>query len=170
MSSFRFCMIPQCEINGVHLYSDELEAADEGDEDEGTGGDAPSVASSETSAATSSTAPSGNTTANNKPSGNRRKGKNKRRNRKKRKGGKGGPGKGKNTKEDKEWAKYVFVQQLRLQQQHNDEINRVKTLWKQERQVRVEMHKKVLNNYKESKKMIEQQKVEIERLTVKCTP
>ena len=28
--------------------------------------------------------------------------------------------------QDKEWAKYVFVQQLRLQQQHNDEINRVK--------------------------------------------
>merc|ERR1711879_1113225 len=90
-----------------------------------------------------------------------------RKNKKKRnRGRKGGrKQKGKSAKEDKEWAKYVFVQQLRLQQQHNDEINRVKTLWKQERQVRVEMHKKVLKNLKESKKKIEQQNVEIERLT-----
>merc|ERR1711933_354445 len=67
--------------------------------------------------------------------------------------------------QDKEWAKYVFVQQLRLQQQHNDEINRVKTLWKQERQVRVEMHKKVVKQLKESKAKIQEQGVEIERLT-----
>jgi len=52
--------------------------------------------------------------------------------------------------QEKEWARMVFVQQLRQQQQHNDEINRVKTLWKQERQVRVEMHKKVV---KEKKKL-----------------
>merc|ERR1712154_456422 len=72
-------------------------------------------------------------------------------------------GNGKNKEQDKEWAKYVFVQQLRLQQQHNDEINRVKTLWKQERQVRVEMHKKVVRQLKETKAKAEQQ-VEIERL------
>merc|ERR1712130_568438 len=73
-------------------------------------------------------------------------------------------GNGKNKEQDKEWAKYVFVQQLRLQQQHNDEINRVKTLWKQERQVRVEMHKKVVRQLKETKAKAEQQQVEIERL------
>ena len=160
-----FCIISQCESNET-VYSDELEAADEGDEEDGTGSDAPSVASSETSAAATSTAPGTSTTANGKSSGNRRKGKNTSRNRKKRKGGKGGPGSGKNTKEDKEWAKYVFVQQLRLQQQHNDEMNRVKTLWKKERQDRVEMHKKVLKQLKALKKEIEQQAVAIERLTV----
>eukprot|EP00488_Nonionellina_sp_1-RS-2012_P003467 TRINITY_DN7385_c0_g1_i1.p1 TRINITY_DN7385_c0_g1~~TRINITY_DN7385_c0_g1_i1.p1 ORF type:complete len:206 (+),score=62.56 TRINITY_DN7385_c0_g1_i1:283-900(+) len=62
-------------------------------------------------------------------------------------------------------GKYVFVQQLRLQQQHNDEINRVKTLWKQERQVRVEMHKKVLKQLKEGKVKMQEQGIEIERLT-----
>merc|ERR550534_1342886 len=45
---------------------------------------------------------------------------------------------------EEEWARMCFVQQLKQQQQHNDEIQRVKTLWKQERQVRVEMHKKVV--------------------------
>merc|ERR1712228_290902 len=52
-----------------------------------------------------------------------------------------------------------------LQQQHNDEINRVKTLWKQERQVRVEMHKKVVKQLKETKVKIQEQTVEFERLT-----
>jgi len=54
--------------------------------------------------------------------------------------------------QEKEWARMVFVQQLRQQQQHNDEINRVKTLWKQERQVRVEMHKKVVKEKKKNTK------------------
>merc|ERR1712228_634371 len=76
-----------------------------------------------------------------------------------------GKGKKGDKEQDKEWAKYVFVQQLRLQQQHNDEINRVKTLWKQERQVRVEMHKKVVKQLKETKVKIQEQTVEIERLT-----
>jgi len=56
--------------------------------------------------------------------------------------------------QEKEWARMVFVQQLRQQQQHNDEINRVKTLWKQERQVRVEMHKKVVKEKKNCKKIL----------------
>jgi len=55
---------------------------------------------------------------------------------------------------EEEWARMVFVQQLRQQQQHNDEINRVKTLWKQERQVRVEMHKKLLLKKKNYKKIV----------------
>merc|ERR1712228_647707 len=80
-------------------------------------------------------------------------------------GRKGRKGKKGDKEQDKEWAKYVFVQQLRLQQQHNDEINRVKTLWKQERQVRVEMHKKVVKQLKETKVKIQEQTVEIERLT-----
>merc|ERR1711879_348364 len=144
---------------------DDLDAPDEGDEENGTENDSQSVASSETSVATS-TATSGasNATAGgSQKSGNRKPRKNKKKRNRGRKGGR--KQKGKSAKEDKEWAKYVFVQQLRLQQQHNDEINRVKTLWKQERQVRVEMHKKVLKNLKESKKKIEQQNVEIERLT-----
>jgi len=58
----------------------------------------------------------------------------------------------------------VFVQQLRQQQQHNDEINRVKTLWKQERQVRVEMHKKVVKEKKNCKKDIIQLQTEMERV------
>ena len=32
---------------------------------------------------------------------------------------------------EEEWARMCFVQQLKQQQQHNDEIQRVKTLWKQ---------------------------------------
>lgn len=66
--------------------------------------------------------------------------------------------------QEKEWARYVFVQQLRQQQQHNDEINRVKTLWKQERQVRVEMHKKVVKEKKKLQKDLAQLKAEKERL------
>ena len=56
---------------------------------------------------------------------------------------------------------------MRLQQQHNDEINRVKTHWQQERQVREEMHKTVVYRLKESKRLYEQQTVEIEHLIVK---
>jgi len=52
--------------------------------------------------------------------------------------------------EDKEFARKVFVEQLRQQQQHEDEINRVKLLWKQERQVRVEMHKKIIKDKKKT--------------------
>jgi len=52
--------------------------------------------------------------------------------------------------EDKEFARKVFVEQLRQQQQHEDEINRVKLLWKQERQVRVEMHKKINKDKKKT--------------------
>jgi len=70
--------------------------------------------------------------------------------RKKKKGKMKGFGVGRNDvdlkqlfkEKEEEWARMVFVQQLRQQQQHNDEINRVKTLWKQERQVRVGMQKR----------------------------
>lgn len=41
---------------------------------------------------------------------------------------------------DKELAKYVF----KLQKKHDDEINRLKKIWRQERQIRVERHKKVV--------------------------
>jgi len=47
-------------------------------------------------------------------------------------------------------ARKMFVDQLHQQQQHEDEINRVKLLWKQERQVRVEMHKKVIKEKKKN--------------------
>merc|ERR1712228_113797 len=99
------------------------------------------------------------TWATTKGDGHKKHKKKKSKRRRKKKGKKG------DKEQDKEWAKYVFVQQLRLQQQHNDEINRVKTLWKQERQVRVEMHKKVVKQLKESKVKIQEQTVEIERLT-----
>merc|ERR1712228_207833 len=91
---------------------------------------------------------SGSTT---KGDGHKKHKKKKSKRRRKKKGKKG------DKEQDKEWAKYVFVQQLRLQQQHNDEINRVKTLWKQERQVRVEMHKKVVKQLKETKVKIQEQ-------------
>ena len=123
---------------------DELEAPDEND---GNEGDADTASST-----------NGGTKSESHKKHHKKK-KNKRR--RKKKGKKG------DKEQDKEWAKYVFVQQLRLQQQHNDEINRVKTLWKQERQVRVEMHKKVVKQLKESKVKIQAQTVEIERLTVK---
>merc|ERR1712130_978650 len=123
------------------------EAPNEADEDDGNEAD------NDTSGATTN----GGTDGDDKKKKSRKKSK-KRRGRKGRKGKKG------DKEQDKEWAKYVFVQQLRLQQQHNDEINRVKTLWKQERQVRVEMHKKVVKQLKESKAKIQEQGVEIERL------
>merc|ERR1712130_963754 len=126
---------------------DDLEAPNEADEDDGNEAD------NDTSGATTN----GGTDGDGKKKKSRKKSK-KRRGRKGRKGKKG------DKEQDKEWAKYVFVQQLRLQQQHNDEINRVKTLWKQERQVRVEMHKKVVRQLKETKAKAEQQQVEIERL------
>jgi len=47
-------------------------------------------------------------------------------------------------RQEKEFARKVFVEQLRQQQVHEDELNRVKLIWKQERQVRVEAHKKKL--------------------------
>merc|ERR1712173_428943 len=127
---------------------DDLEAPNEADEDDGNEAD------NDTSGATTN----GGTDGDDKKKKSRKKSK-KRRGRKGRKGKKG------DKEQDKEWAKYVFVQQLRLQQQHNDEINRVKTLWKQERQVRVEMHKKVVKQLKESKVKLQAQTVEIERLT-----
>jgi len=131
---------------------------EEGDEDDG---DTTSMASSETSVATSSAPHStpgggGADRGGQKRKQRPKKKKNRRKGRRKKQG--------KSGKDDKEWAKYVFVQQLRLQQQHNDEINRVKTLWKQERQVRVEMHKKVVKQLREKKKEVEQQAVEIDRL------
>ena len=124
-----------------------LEAPDEAAEDDGNDAD------NETSATTEANGDYGGDNKKKKKSKSKRRKKNKKR-------GKTG------NKEDKEWAKYVFVQQLRLQQQHNDEINRVKTLWKQERQVRVEMHKKVVNQLKDTKAKMQSQQVEIDRLTV----
>merc|ERR1719361_309977 len=64
---------------------------------------------------------------------------------------------------EEEWARMCFVQQLKQQQQHNDEIQRVKTLWKQERQVRVEMHKKVVAAKADLEKRLQQLEAENER-------
>jgi len=65
---------------------------------------------------------------------------------------------------EEEWARMVFVQQLRQQQQHNDEVNRVKTLWKQERQVRVSMQKRVQVKNKELEQKVIELTGEIEKL------
>lgn len=65
---------------------------------------------------------------------------------------------------EEEWARMVFVQQLRQQQQHNDEIDRVKTLWKQERQVRVDMQKRVQLKNKELEQKIIELTGEIDKL------
>ncbi|ETO31642.1 hypothetical protein RFI_05478 [Reticulomyxa filosa] len=65
---------------------------------------------------------------------------------------------------EEEWARMVFVQQLRQQQQHNDEVNRVKTLWKQERQVRVDMQKRVQMKNKELEQKIIELTGEIDKL------
>jgi len=65
---------------------------------------------------------------------------------------------------EEEWARMCFVQQLKQQQQHNDEIQRVKTLWKQERQVRVEMHKKVVAAKSDLEKRLQITEEENERL------
>eukprot|EP00493_Phyllostaurus_siculus_P026220 UN26565 len=65
---------------------------------------------------------------------------------------------------EEEWARMCFVQQLKQQQQHNDEIQRVKTLWKQERQVRVEMHKKVVAAKADLEKKLANTETELERL------
>jgi len=65
---------------------------------------------------------------------------------------------------EEEWARMCFVQQLKQQQQHNDEIQRVKTLWKQERQVRVEMHKKVVAAKADMEKRIQALETDNERL------
>jgi len=65
---------------------------------------------------------------------------------------------------EEEWARMVFVQQLRQQQQHNDEINRVKTLWKQERQVRVDMQKREKKKIKELEQKISEMSSETEKL------
>jgi len=51
-------------------------------------------------------------------------------------------------RQEKEFARKVFVEQLRQQQVHEDELNRVKLIWKQERQVRVEAHKKIIQEKK----------------------
>jgi len=66
--------------------------------------------------------------------------------------------------QEKEFARKVFVEQLRQQQQHEDEINRVKLLWKQERQARVEMHKKIVKEKNQLSKDVIQLQSEIERL------
>jgi len=136
----------------------ETDAPDEAEEgDEANGDD-----ESETTAGSSDATPDGTGAGTAKGQSAKGKRKHGKKGRKKKRGKR--KNKQKAGKEDKEWAKYVFVQQLRLQQQHNDEINRVKTLWKQERQVRVEMHKKVVKQMKEFKKSAEEQKIEIERL------
>ena len=61
---------------------------------------------------------------------------------------------------------YVLRAQLKLQQQHNAEIQRVKTLWHQERDLRTKMHTKVVNRLKEAQEKLKDQSLEIERLTV----
>jgi len=66
--------------------------------------------------------------------------------------------------QDKEVARKVFVEQLRQQQQHEDELNRVKLLWKQERQVRVEAHKKIVQEKNKLAKDMIELRSEIERL------
>jgi len=52
-------------------------------------------------------------------------------------------------KKEEEWATMCYVQQLRQQQSHDEEINRVRKLWREERQVRVDMHKKITNEKEE---------------------
>jgi len=68
------------------------------------------------------------------------------------------------VEQEKEFARKVFVEQLRQQQQHDDEVNRVKSLWKQERQVRIEAHKKIAKEKNKLAKDIIQLQAENERL------
>jgi len=68
------------------------------------------------------------------------------------------------AEQEKEFARKVFVEQLRQQQQHEDELNRVKELWKQERQVRIEAHKKIVKEKNKLSKDIIQLQAENERL------
>lgn len=51
-------------------------------------------------------------------------------------------------RKEEEWSRICFVQNLRQQQAHSNELERVKKLWKQERQVRADMHKKALDQSK----------------------
>jgi len=134
--------------------ADELEAPDEGNEEEATTPNGTETTDNDT--ATDSGSATAGGAGGGKDGGKKKK---KKKKKKKLKSGKKG-----DKEQDKEWAKYVFVQQLRLQQQHNDEINRVKTLWKQERQVRIEMHKKVVKQLKDTKTRMQEMEVEISRL------
>jgi len=68
------------------------------------------------------------------------------------------------VEQEKEFARKVFVEQLRQQQQHDDEVNRVKSLWKQERQVRIEAHKKIIKEKNKLAKDIIQLQADNERL------
>merc|ERR1719461_765941 len=72
-------------------------------------------------------------------------------------------------KKEEEWARMCFVQQLRQQQAHNDEINRVKSLWKQERQVRVEMHKKVMKAKAELETDLQNKTAELSKMKKKIS-
>jgi len=51
-------------------------------------------------------------------------------------------------RKEEEWSRICFVQNLRQQQAHSKELENVKKLWKQERQVRTDMHKKLADRNK----------------------
>jgi len=51
-------------------------------------------------------------------------------------------------RKEEEWSRICFVQNLRQQQAHSKELENVKKLWKQERQVRADLQKRVVDRNK----------------------